>query len=29
VYRYGTMVARGYHGQPIWNNGLVGWVAAD
>jgi Rieske 2Fe-2S family protein len=28
VYQYVTMVARGYLGQPIWNNGMVDWAAA-
>lgn len=27
VYQYVTMVARGYLGQPVWNNGGVAWTA--
>jgi Rieske 2Fe-2S family protein len=25
VYRFVTMVARGYQGQPVWNCGSVDW----
>jgi len=29
VYQYVTMVARGYLGQPVWNNGTVNWATAS